>query len=68
VAAQALEVGDVTRDALIADYDRLCLQLQKAGAEPVVSTSVLDVFSDEELALLIRDSALRLVQLRRLQA
>jgi hypothetical protein len=58
----------VTRDALIADYDRLCRQLEKAGAEPVVSSSVLDAFSDEELALLIRDSALRLVQIRRLQA
>jgi hypothetical protein len=58
----------VTRDSLIADYDRLCRQLEKAGAEPVVSTLVLDAFSNEELALLIRDSALRLVQLRRLQA
>jgi hypothetical protein len=58
----------VTRDQLIADYDRLCRQLEKAGAEPVVSSAVLDVFTDAELGALIRDCALRLVQLRRLQA
>lgn len=58
----------MTRDALVADYDRLCRQLEKAGAEPVVSSSVLDAFTDTDLALLIRDSALRLVQMRRLQS
>lgn len=58
----------MTRDALIADYGRLCRQLEKAGAEPVVTSSVLDAFTDEDLALLIRDSALRLIQLRRLES
>ena len=57
----------MTRDALIADYDRLCRQLIKAGAEPVVSSAVLDAFSDEELMVLIKDCAFRLIRLRRLQ-
>jgi hypothetical protein len=68
VENQALEAGVMTRDALKADYDRLCRQLDKAGIEPVVSSSVLEIFTDEELALLIRDCAMRLLQLRRLQA
>lgn len=67
VVYEALEAG-VTRDHLLRDYERLCRQMERAGMEPVVSSAVLDVFTDEELGVLIRDTALRLVQLRRLQA
>lgn len=70
---QALEAGTVTRhrvtrDELVSEYDRLMRQLVKQGSEPVVTDAVLECFTDVELMLLIRDSALRLVQLRRLQA
>jgi hypothetical protein len=57
----------VTRDALIAEYDRLCRQLAKAGLEPVVTSAVLDVFSDGELEALISYTAFRLVRLGRLE-
>jgi len=57
----------VTRDQLIADYDRLCRQLVKAGMEPVVTSAVLDVFTDQELGVLIRDASQRLIQWRRFQ-
>lgn len=57
-----------TREDLVREYDRLMRQLVIAGAEPVVTDAVLDCFSDLELGMLIKDSALHLVQLRRLQA
>jgi len=57
----------VTREDMIREYDRLMRQLVVAGSEPVVTDAVLDCFTDLELGMLIRDSALRLVQLRRLQ-
>jgi hypothetical protein len=58
----------VTREDLIREYDRLMRQLVKQGSEPVVTDAVLDCFSDVELGMLVRDSALRLVQLRRLES
>jgi hypothetical protein len=54
----------VNRELLLAEYNRLCGNLVKAGAEPVVSSSVLDAFSDQELAELVKDSALWLSRLR----
>lgn len=65
---QAVAVRDMTRDQLIAEYDRLCRLLGKAGLEPVVSSAVLDVFTDEQLGALISYDALRLVRLGRLEA
>jgi hypothetical protein len=58
----------MTRAALIVEYGRLCVLLEKAGSEPVVTGAVLEAFSDAELGLIIRDCALRLIQMRRLQA
>ena len=58
----------MTRDQLVAEYDRLCRLLDKAGLEPVVTSAVLDVFSDEELGALISYAAFRLVRLGRLEA
>jgi hypothetical protein len=57
-----------TREDLIREYDRLMRQLVIAGAEPVVTDAVLDCFTDIELGALIKDSALQLIRLRRLQA
>jgi hypothetical protein len=57
-----------TREDLIREYDRLMVQLVKQGSEPVVTDAVLDCFTDLELGLLIKDSALRLVRLRRLES
>lgn len=54
----------MNREQLLAEYNRVCSQLVRAGAEPVVSASVLDAFNDEELAELVRDSALWLSRLR----
>ena len=65
---QALESRDMTREQLVAEYDRLCRLLGKAGLEPVVSSAVLDVFTDEQLGALISYDALRLVRLGRLEA
>lgn len=56
-----------TRQALMVEYDRLALQLHKAGTEPVVSVAVLDTFSDAELKELVKDCVRRLIQLRRLE-
>ena len=58
----------VTREDLIREYDRLMRQLVVAGSEPVVTDAVLDCFTDLELGQLVRDSALRLVQIRRMEA
>jgi hypothetical protein len=57
-----------SRGALIADYDRLCRLLLKAGMEPTVSPGVLDVFTDVELGELIVDATQRLLRLRRFEA
>jgi hypothetical protein len=57
----------VTRDQLISDYDRLQRQMTKQGLEPVVTAAVLDVFTDAELGMLIKDCALQLIRVRRLQ-
>lgn len=54
----------MNRETLLAEYNRLCGNLVRAGAEPVVSSSVLDAFSDAELAELVKDSALWLSRLR----
>jgi hypothetical protein len=56
-----------TRDQLLEEYDWLCCQLRRAGAEPVVTDAVVEVFTDGELSALIRDSAMRLVKLRRFE-
>lgn len=61
-------MAQLIRADLVAEYDQLVRQLVKAGGQPVVTDAVLDVFTDAELGLLIRDLALRLVQLRRLEA
>jgi hypothetical protein len=58
-------MAQVTRDALVSEYDRLCRALVKRKAEPVVSDAVLDCFTDAELGLLVKDSALRLSLLMR---
>jgi hypothetical protein len=58
----------MTRDSLIAEYDRLCRLMTKAGVEPVITSAVLDCFSDDELAALISYTAFRLVRLGRLEA
>jgi hypothetical protein len=68
VVDETLAVGIMTRDQLIAEYDRLCRLLEKAGAEPVVTSAVLDVFTDEDLGRLISYTAFRLVRLGRLEA
>jgi len=57
-----------SREDLIREYDRLMVQLVKQGSEPVVTDAVLDCFTDLELGLLVKDSALRLVRLRRLES
>lgn len=57
-----------TRDELLSEYDSLTRQLVKAGIDPVVSDAVLDVFSDGELAALVKDAARRLLEVRRFQA
>jgi len=57
-----------TREDLIREYDRLMRQLVKAGAEPVVTDAVLDCFTDIELGALVKDSALQLVRIRRLES
>lgn len=57
-----------TREELVSEYNRLMVLLVKQGSEPVVTDAVLDCFTDADLGALIRDSALRLVQLRRLEA
>lgn len=54
----------MNRELLLAEYNRLCGNLVKAGAEPVVSVAVLDAFNDQELAELVKDSALWLSRLR----
>lgn len=56
-----------TREELVSEYNRLMVLLVKQGSEPVVTDAVLDCFTDADLGALIRDSALRLVQLRRLE-
>jgi hypothetical protein len=55
----------VTRDELVREYDRLMRQLVKQGSEPVVTDAVLDCFTDAELGLLVKDSAMRLSLLLR---
>jgi hypothetical protein len=67
VVHETLAAGNMTRDQLVAEYDRLCRLLEKAGLEPVVSSAVLDVFSDAELGALISYAAFRLVRLGRLE-
>jgi hypothetical protein len=57
----------MTRAELLYEYDRLCRLLVVAGSEPVVSDAVLEVFNDLELAALVKDAALRLVQIRRVE-
>lgn len=57
----------MTRDELESEYDRLCRQLVTAGVSPTVSDAVLDVFTDAELGALVRDAALRLVEIRKAQ-
>jgi len=56
------------RADLLFEYDRLCRLLVKSGGEPIVSDAVLDVFTDGELMILVRDTAFMLVRLRRLEA
>lgn len=57
-----------SRAGLIAEYRLLMVQLYRAGIDPVVTDEVLDCFTDAELMLLVKDSALRLVAYQRLQA
>jgi hypothetical protein len=57
-----------SRDALIADYDRLCRLLERAGMEPTVTSAVLDCFTDLEVGELIVDATQRLLRLRRFEA
>ena len=60
----SLVAGDtmarMTREDLVSEYDRLSRALVKKKAEPVVSDAVLECFTDAELGLLIKDSAMRL--------
>jgi hypothetical protein len=53
-----------TRDELLAEYDRLLGQMDKAGLEPTVTRAVLDVFDNGMLRALIRDCTIRLINAR----
>ena len=55
----------VTREDLIAEYDRLSRQLVKVGGAPVVSDAALEIFSDGEIRALVKDVALQLIRIRR---
>lgn len=61
-------MAKVTREDLVTEYDRLSRALVRRKAEPVVSDAVLDCFTDAELGLLIKDSALRLSLILRKEA
>lgn len=57
----------MNRDELLIEYDNLLRQMVKVGLEPVITDAVLDVFTDGELAALVKDSALRLIRFRKLE-
>lgn len=57
-----------SRETLLSEYGALKRQMVKVGLEPTVSDAILEVFSDGELAALVKDSALRLIRFRRLES
>jgi hypothetical protein len=57
----------MNRDQLLEEYDWLCCQLRRSGAEPVITDAAIEVFSDGELVALIKDAAMRLVRIRRFE-
>lgn len=53
-------VAKVTREDLEHEYGRVSRALIRRGADPPVTNAVLECFTDAELGLLIKDSAIRL--------
>lgn len=54
-----------SRANLIRSYDEMASELTRLGSNPLVSSGVLEVFSDGELRAIIRETAFQLVRLRR---
>lgn len=65
---EALEGGGVTHRAdLELMYKKLYQEMEKVGLEPIISLSVLEVFTDGELRAVVKDSAFRLMRFRRME-
>jgi hypothetical protein len=56
------------RQDLLAQYAQLETRMIRAGLEPTLSESVIDLFSEGELKGLIKAEAIRLLHYQRLEA
>ena len=54
-----------TRVDMIRAYDEMSSELTRLGSNPLVSSGVLEVFSDGELRAIIRETTFQVVRLRR---
>jgi hypothetical protein len=70
-AVPAIGAGHViseSRDELLSQYGQLETRMVRAGLEPTLSESVIDLFSEGELKVLIKSEAVRLLHYQRLEA
>ena len=58
----------LSRGELLAEYDTLKLRMARAGLEPTLGESVIDLFSDGELVALIKSEAMRLLRFQRMDS
>ena len=55
------------RPTLIAQYLKVCSEMERMGLDPVVGEDLLEILTDSELAALVKEQVFRLMRFRRLE-